>query len=153
MSTQLIKPNYLVILPPTQHHSFFRNLPPPTQDLHCSNAKKTPSTVLRNYCLSQHTICFVLMQRQHLLWYFVTTAYVRQDLLCSDAKTTPSTVVCNYGLSEHKICFVLMQRQHLLRYYVTTAYVRQGLLCSNAKTTPSTVLRKYGLRQTRFALL
>ena len=27
MSTQLIKPNYLVILPPTQHHSFFRNLP------------------------------------------------------------------------------------------------------------------------------
>ena len=28
MSTQLIKPNYLVILPPTQHHSFFRNLSP-----------------------------------------------------------------------------------------------------------------------------
>ena len=30
LSTQfnLIKPNYLVILPPTQHHSFFRNLPP-----------------------------------------------------------------------------------------------------------------------------
>ena len=28
MSTQLIKLNYLVILPPTQHHSFFRNLPP-----------------------------------------------------------------------------------------------------------------------------
>ena len=28
MSTQLIKPNYLVILPPTQHHIFFRNLPP-----------------------------------------------------------------------------------------------------------------------------
>ena len=28
MSTQLITPNYLVILPPTQHHSFFRNLPP-----------------------------------------------------------------------------------------------------------------------------
>ena len=28
MSTQLIKPNYLVILPPTKHHSFFRNLPP-----------------------------------------------------------------------------------------------------------------------------
>ena len=28
MSTQLIKPEYLVILPPTQHHSFFRNLPP-----------------------------------------------------------------------------------------------------------------------------
>ena len=27
-SSQLIKPNYLVILPPTQHHSFFRNLPP-----------------------------------------------------------------------------------------------------------------------------
>ena len=27
LSTQLIKPNYLVILPPTQH-SFFRNLPP-----------------------------------------------------------------------------------------------------------------------------
>ena len=26
--TQLIKPNYLVILPATQHHSFFRNLPP-----------------------------------------------------------------------------------------------------------------------------
>ena len=24
----LSKPNYLVILPPTQHHSFFRNLPP-----------------------------------------------------------------------------------------------------------------------------
>ena len=34
LSTQLIKPNYLVILPPTQHHSFFRNLPPlyPTTD-------------------------------------------------------------------------------------------------------------------------
>ena len=28
LSTQLIKPNYLTILPPTQHHSFFRNLPP-----------------------------------------------------------------------------------------------------------------------------
>ena len=28
LSTQLIKPNYLVILPPTQHHSFFRNVPP-----------------------------------------------------------------------------------------------------------------------------
>ena len=28
LSTQLIKTNYLVILPPTQHHSFFRNLPP-----------------------------------------------------------------------------------------------------------------------------
>ena len=28
LSTQLITPNYLVILPPTQHHSFFRNLPP-----------------------------------------------------------------------------------------------------------------------------
>ena len=30
LSTQLIKPNYmyLVILPPTQHHSFFRNMPP-----------------------------------------------------------------------------------------------------------------------------
>ena len=28
LSTQLIKPNYLVILPPTQHHSFFRNLAP-----------------------------------------------------------------------------------------------------------------------------
>ena len=28
LSTQLIKPDYLVILPPTQHHSFFRNLPP-----------------------------------------------------------------------------------------------------------------------------
>ena len=27
LSTQLIKPNYLVILPPTQHHSFFRNVP------------------------------------------------------------------------------------------------------------------------------
>ena len=27
LSTQLIKPNYLVILSPTQHHSFFRNLP------------------------------------------------------------------------------------------------------------------------------
>ena len=27
LSTQLIKPNYLVILPPTQHHSFFRNFP------------------------------------------------------------------------------------------------------------------------------
>ena len=30
LSTQLIKPNYLVILPPTQHHSFFRNLLPLT---------------------------------------------------------------------------------------------------------------------------
>ena len=28
LSTQLMKPNYPVILPPTQHHSFFRNLPP-----------------------------------------------------------------------------------------------------------------------------
>ena len=28
VSTQLIEPNYLVILPPTQHRSFFRNLPP-----------------------------------------------------------------------------------------------------------------------------
>ena len=28
LSTQLIKPNYLVIFPPTKHHSFFRNLPP-----------------------------------------------------------------------------------------------------------------------------
>ena len=28
LSTQLIKPNYLVTLPPRQHHSFFRKLPP-----------------------------------------------------------------------------------------------------------------------------
>ena len=28
LSTQLIKLNYLAILPPTQHHSFFRNLTP-----------------------------------------------------------------------------------------------------------------------------
>ena len=28
LSTQLIKPNYLVILPPMQHHNFFGNLPP-----------------------------------------------------------------------------------------------------------------------------
>ena len=35
MSTQLIKPNYLVILPPTQHHSFFRNLPPLFFCFHC----------------------------------------------------------------------------------------------------------------------
>ena len=28
LPTQLIKPNYLVILQPTQHHNFFRNLPP-----------------------------------------------------------------------------------------------------------------------------
>ena len=28
LSTQLIKPNYLVIVPPTQHHNFFRSLPP-----------------------------------------------------------------------------------------------------------------------------
>ena len=28
LSTQFIKPNYLAILPPTQHHSFFRNLTP-----------------------------------------------------------------------------------------------------------------------------
>ena len=28
LSIKLIKPNYLVILPLTQHHSFFRNLPP-----------------------------------------------------------------------------------------------------------------------------
>ena len=34
LSTQLIKPNYLVILPPTQHHSFFRNLPPLFQVCH-----------------------------------------------------------------------------------------------------------------------
>ena len=34
LSTQLIKPNYLVILPPTQRHSFFRNLPPSLLCLH-----------------------------------------------------------------------------------------------------------------------
>ena len=28
LPTQLIKPNYLVILPPTQHHSFFQKSPP-----------------------------------------------------------------------------------------------------------------------------
>ena len=28
LSTQSIKPDYLVILPPTQHHSSFKNLPP-----------------------------------------------------------------------------------------------------------------------------
>ena len=28
LSTQLTKPNYLVIIPPMQHHSFFRTLPP-----------------------------------------------------------------------------------------------------------------------------
>ena len=40
------------------------------------------------------------MQRQHLLRYYVTTAYVRQDLLCSNGNTAPA------------------------RYYVTTAYVK-----------------------------
>ena len=28
VGAELIKPNYLVILPPTQHHGFFRNLYP-----------------------------------------------------------------------------------------------------------------------------
>ena len=37
LSTQLIKPNYLVILPPTQHHSFFRNLPPFCVVIPCSS--------------------------------------------------------------------------------------------------------------------
>ena len=34
LSTQLIKPNYFVILAPTQHHSFFKNLPPLSQVCH-----------------------------------------------------------------------------------------------------------------------
>ena len=34
LSTQLIKQNYLVIFPPTQHHSFFRNLPPYSWNLY-----------------------------------------------------------------------------------------------------------------------
>ena len=34
LCTQLIKPNCLAILPPTQHHSFFRNLPPITLIVH-----------------------------------------------------------------------------------------------------------------------
>ena len=49
LSTQFIKPNYLVILPPTQRHSFFRNLPPLFEKEGCQGAvshrKKFAKTV------------------------------------------------------------------------------------------------------------
>ena len=35
------------------------------------------SQQLRDYGLRQDKVCFVLMQRQHLLQYYVTTAYVK----------------------------------------------------------------------------
>ena len=49
MSTQLIKPDYLVILPPTQHHCFFRNLPPFSKEL---TSRKSNRTVINEveYC-------------------------------------------------------------------------------------------------------
>ena len=42
LSTQLIKPNYLVILPPTQHHSLFRNLPPSSFVVYSVHVVKQP---------------------------------------------------------------------------------------------------------------
>ena len=43
LSTQLIKPNYPVIVPLTQHHSFFRNLPP-------LDKKQFENRAFRNQC-------------------------------------------------------------------------------------------------------
>ena len=51
-----MKPNYLVILPPTQHHSFFRNLPPL-----CLNAyrlgKEIPNSNVRTYGNGMQPLC------------------------------------------------------------------------------------------------
>ena len=44
LSTQIIKPNYLVIPPPSQHHSFFRNLPA------CFIRKRTVVIFLLSLC-------------------------------------------------------------------------------------------------------
>ena len=62
MSTQLIKPNYLVIFPPTQHHSFFRNLPPLFSEvvrLEWSNACTT-AVLLKTTCLRLITRLFLV---------------------------------------------------------------------------------------------
>ena len=57
LSTQLIKPNYLVILPPTQHHSFFRNLPSPSHQskITRSQPRTTHVNVSRNVLLSSRS--------------------------------------------------------------------------------------------------
>ena len=58
LSTQLIKPNYLAILPPTQHHSFFRNLPPLINSItlvsFLSNSWACPEQTSRSRPLRHH---------------------------------------------------------------------------------------------------
>ena len=51
LSTQLTKPNYLVILPPTQHHSFFRNLPPLIFNMLCSEVSMSLDNIYRNIAI------------------------------------------------------------------------------------------------------
>ena len=60
MSTQLIKPNYLVILPLTQHHSFFRNLPPLNRQTDRQTDKQTIyfSTVSTQYLFTNKELVF-----------------------------------------------------------------------------------------------
>ena len=57
LSTQLTKPNYLVILPPTQHHSFFRNLPPLLKNQPCDILAYLISVIRSFQPLQNHGIC------------------------------------------------------------------------------------------------
>ena len=67
--TQLIKSNCLVILPPTQHHSFFRNLPPLLQQRLAEDA------ILASYSWFQHiTLLHCAIRAQDPGWTILTNS-------------------------------------------------------------------------------
>ena len=69
LSTQLIKPNYLVILLPTQNQRFFRNLPPYIATLLGATCCTRLATLLRHVAT-----CWVLLRQIRgfcmILWSF-----------------------------------------------------------------------------------
>ena len=65
LSTQLIKPNYLVIFPPMLHHTFFRNLPP--LNLTYSSTMRPGEKLLRRGKLSKGFLSFFALKTRS--WY------------------------------------------------------------------------------------
>ena len=90
MSTQLIKPNYLVILPPTQHHSFFRNLPPlsvrSVYDF-CKDYKA--ACILTRQPSGKKLECFVARRRQMAM-----SCGKKTNLPCSSASGHDDPQIC-----------------------------------------------------------
>ena len=86
LSTQLIKPNYLVILPPTQHHSFFRNLPPfyNTCTLITSLIKRftTEVPMLHLQYANVHELSIMNVNSLHRTLFALVFANCQQYMIC-----------------------------------------------------------------------